>query len=438
MSNLSGFVENTLIPVVGRFSAQRHVDALRSGFLASLPLTLIGSLFLLITDFPVDGYQHVMTTMFGAGWDAYINPAIRGTFNILALVLAGTIAYKLADHYDIDKLAALVIALSAFVIVTPKVAANGSGAVVEKVLPFQWLGGQGIITAIIIAMLSTEIFNLVVKKRIIIRLPESVPEMVSRSFSALIPGFMVLSVALVIHGLCLTHQTTFPELLYRLIQIPLQNLTASVPGITIVAALNGLIWWFGVHPTVVNSIVYPMLNANSMDNLALAQSGMLNLQNAKIGTVQMLDQFATLGGAGMSIGCIIAMLIVCKSSHGKAISRVGLIPSFFNISEPITFGLPIILNPLMVIPLIISPVVSVLLTWLAIAIGFMSPFNGVVVPWPTPAIFGGLLVSGWQGAVMQGVIVITSTLIYYPFVKLVDREYQKEEIQAVTAGENML
>ena len=393
-----------------------------------MPLTIIASVFLLITDFPITGYPEFMAKIFGPEWDSFLSPAYRATFDMMGILLAGTIAYKLAESDEVDPLPVMIISIVAYVIVTPKFVTAESGEVINKVLPMAWLGTKGVITAIIMSITSTEIYRFIVKKNLVIKLPENVPPMVYKSFFSLVPGVIVVAFALLVNGIFLTMGKSMHEFIYDILQVPLQGLTASPIAITIVAGLNGFLWWFGIHPTVVNSIVNPLLNANSVENLELFKQGALTLENANIGTIQMIDQFATIGGAGMTIGLVLAMLVVAKSQRMKMLSKLSTVPAVFNINEPIVFGLPIIMNPLMLIPITLAPIVSVLIAYGAIVIGFMNPFNGVVAPWPTPPIFSGFLVSGWQGAVVQVVAIIAAFAIYYPFVLALDKQYRAAEV----------
>lgn len=428
MNFISNFIEEKMVPVVSKFASLRYMRALKSGFMVIMPLTIIASVFLLITDFPITGYPEFMAKIFGPEWDSFLSPAYRATFDMMGILLAGTIAYKLAESDEVDPLPVMIISIVAYVIVTPKFVTAESGEVINKVLPMAWLGTKGVITAIIMSITSTEIYRFIVKKNLVIKLPENVPPMVYKSFFSLVPGVIVVAFALIVNGVFLTMGKSMHEFIYDILQVPLQGLTASPIAITIVAGLNGFLWWFGIHPTVVNSIVNPLLNANSVENLELFKQGALTLENANIGTIQMIDQFATIGGAGMTIGLVLAMLVVAKSQRMKMLSKLSTVPAVFNINEPIVFGLPIIMNPLMLIPLTLAPIVSVLIAYGAIVIGFMNPFNGVVAPWPTPPIFSGFLVSGWQGAVVQVVAIIAAFAIYYPFVLALDKQYRAEEV----------
>ena len=427
MESFTQLIEKNLVPAVSKVTNLRYFQALRSGFLVIMPLTIIGSIFMLITDFPLAGYPEFMAGIFGENWAGYIEPAYRATFNMMGFMLVGTMSYKLGESYDLNKLSCLVLGLVAFVVVTPTFLTTEGGETINKILSLQWLGTQGVITAIFVSIISVETIRFCVQKNLVIHMPDSVPEMVSQSFSALIPGIILVIIMLVINGISRVMVGSLHEVIYTLIQLPLQGLTASVVAIVVVAALNGFLWWFGVHPTVVNSIVNPLLIANADANQALLSAGELTLANGNIGTIQMIDQFATIGGAGMTIGLIVAMLLVARSSRLKAMSKLAAVPAVFNINEPLVFGLPIVFNPLMLIPVTLAPIVSTIIAYIAIRTGFMPMFSAVMAPWSTPAIISGFLVAGWQGAVTQLIAIAASVVVYYPFVKALDNQYKKEE-----------
>ncbi|MFT8412499.1 MAG: PTS transporter subunit EIIC [Schleiferilactobacillus perolens] len=427
MNSMTSWVEKAIVPKVSKFTNLRYFQALRAGFFAIMPLTIIGSIFMLITDFPVPGYASFMAGIFGKDWANYISPAYRATFNMMGFMFAGTMSYKLAENYKLDKLTSMVLGLVAYVIVLPKTVRSAKGEIVSNVLSFDWTGTQGVITAIIMSIITVEIIRFCVKRNLTIKMPQSVPDMVSKAFSALIPGFLIALVGLIINGVGMAISGSFPQLIYSLVQVPIQGVIGAPFAIIIVAGLNGLLWWFGIHPTVINSMLYPILYANADKNQALYEAGKLTSHSGNFGTVQMLDQFATIGGAGCTIGLAITMVIVAHSSRMKAMSKIAVIPSFFNINEPMIFGLPVIFNPLMLIPVTIAPIVSVLLAFLSMSIGFMPMFRSIQAPWATPFLFSGFLVSGWQGAVTQCTAVAACVAIYYPFVKALDNEYTKEE-----------
>lgn len=129
----------------------------------------------------------------------------------------------------------------------------------------------------------------------------------------------------------------------------------------------------------------------------------------------------------MTLGFLIAAFLKAKSSQMKSISKLAFIPGLFNINEPIIFGLPIVFNPYLLFPFIVVPVIAMIITYFAIAIGFMAPLSAIQVPWTTPPILAGLLLDGWQGAVIQIINLLMATIVYLPFVKLQDNVYLKEE-----------
>lgn len=427
MDKLTNWVQRVLVGKMNRITNFRYFKAIKYGFFAIMPLTIIGSIFMLITDFPVPGYSEWMSGIFGEGWVDYISPAYRATFNIMGLVFAGTMSYKLAEQYEMDKLTSLVLGIVSYIVVIPKTVLSESGEIVNRVMPFEWTGTKGVIAALIMSVISVEITRFCIRKKIVIKMPEGVPPMISNAFSALIPGFLIVLIALILNGIGVKVSGSFPELIYSVIQAPLQGLIGSPIAIVIVAGLNGLAWWFGIHPTVVNSMLYPILYANAEANQALADIGNLTLQTGNIGTVQMLDQIGTIGGSGLTIGFVLSLLLVSRSSRMKAMLKVSFIPSLFNINEPIIFGVPVMFNPLFLIPMTLAPVVAVIITYVSIAIGFMPMFVGRQAPWAMPPIFSGIVVSGWQCAVTQVVVILVATLIYYPFVKVLDQQYYNEE-----------
>lgn len=438
----SQWVEQRLTPKLGAITNKRYFQAFRSAFFALMPLTIIGSVFMLITDFPVPGYTEFMAGVFGEGWTSFISPAYRATFNMLGLLLAGTLSYKLAESYELDKLTVMVLGIVAYVVVVPKTAtATQSGEVVKDVISFGWLGTKGILTAIITSSIVVEVFRFCVRKNATIKMPEGVPPMVVNAFAALIPGILIVTALLLINGICMVFAGSLPEAIFKILQAPLQGVVGAPLAVILVAFLNGFLWWLGIHPTVVNSLIYPLLYANAASNQTLADAGNLTAATGAFGSVQMLDQFLTIGGAGMTIGLGISMVLIARSKRMKAVSKVAIVPCIFNINEPLIFGVPLVFEPLMLIPMVLTPVLSALIVIVSQAIGFMPMFTNVQAPWATPFGFSGFLVAGWQGAVVQLVIVAVTVLIYLPFTKALDKRFcqteaaleEKQPVEAVQA-----
>ena len=294
-----------------------------------------------------------------------------------------------------------------------------------------WFGGQGIIGAIIIGLVVGSIYTFFIKRKIVIKMPEQVPQAIAKQFEAMIPAFVIFLLSMIVYILAssLTNGGTFIEMIYSAIQVPLQGLTGSLYGAIGIAFFISFLWWFGVHgQSVVNGVVTALLLSNLDANKAMLASGNLSLENgAHIVTQQFLDSFLILSGSGITFGLVVAMLFAAKSKQYQALGKVAAFPAIFNVNEPVVFGFPIVMNPVMFIPFILVPVLAAVIVYGAIATGFMQPFSGVTLPWSTPAIISGFMVGGWQGVITQLVILAMSTLVYFPFFKVQDRlAYQNE------------
>ncbi|HHJ7363164.1 TPA: PTS sugar transporter subunit IIC, partial [Streptococcus pyogenes] len=251
-------------------------------------------------------------------------------------------------------------------------------------------------------------------------------------FEAMIPAFVIFTLSMLVYIIAksVTGGGTFIEMIYDVIQVPLQGLTGSLYGALGIAFFISFLWWFGVHgQSVVNGIVTALLLSNLDANKALMAAGELSLdKGAHIVTQQFLDSFLILSGSGITFGLVVAMIFAAKSKQYKALGKVAAFPALFNVNEPVVFGFPIVMNPVMFLPFILVPVLAALTVYGAIAIGFMQPFAGVTLPWSTPAIISGFMVGGWQGAIVQILILIMSTLVYFPFFKIQDNmAYQNEQ-----------
>ncbi|VOD43522.1 PTS system transporter subunit IIC [Streptococcus pneumoniae] len=294
-------------------------------------------------------------------------------------------------------------------------------------------GGQGIIGAIIIGLVVGSIYTFFIKRKIVIKMPEQVPQAIAKQFEAMIPAFVIFLSSMIVYILAksLTNGGTFIEMIYSAIQVPLQGLTGSLYGAIGIAFFISFLWWFGVHgQSVVNGVVTALLLSNLDANKAMLASGNLSLENgAHIVTQQFLDSFLILSGSGITFGLVVAMLFAAKSKQYQALGKVAAFPTIFNVNEPVVFGFPIVMNPVMFVPFILVPVLAAVIVYGAIATGFMQPFSGVTLPWSTPAILSGFLVGGWQGVVTQLLVLVISTVVYFPFFKIQDRLAYQNEIK---------
>lgn len=420
-----------VMPYFMKFASSKPISAIKDGFILTMPATIIGSIFLLIGNFPINGWSDKMASIFGANWQTPLNQVSGATFDILALIAVFGIAYAYTRNEGHEAVPAGILGIISFLIVTNAFVVTEAGEVVGGVIPKAWTGGQGMICAIIIGLLVGFIYSLFLNKDIRIKMPESVPTGVSNAFTALIPGVVIGTGSMIIYVVCdAVKGISMTEIIYEILQIPMQSLSDSLIGIILIMFFISLLWWCGIHgPNVVMAIMSPILTANALDNQSIIDAGQALVagDNAKIVTVQMVDIFGKFGGAGITLGFVIVGIIIAKSKQMKSISKLSLIPGVFNINEPVIFGLPIVFNPLMLIPFIIVPVLAVIMTYASIALGFIQPFTATQVPWTTPPIISGFLLSGWQGAVLQIAILAVAIVVYLPFMKMLDKEALKQE-----------
>ncbi len=427
-----------LLEHISDFAQLKSVVALRDGFILTTPFTIGGSLFLLIANMPIPGYPEFMASVFGSDWTAPLYAVSGATFNILALIVAMGITYRFVAMEGCNANIAALLALSTFLVLMPPTVSGDGGVMVGNVIPKEWAGGNGVITAVFVAFLTSYVYVYCEKHRLKIRMPESVPGGVARAFEALIPAIILFTVAAAAFGIChYMGATTVPELIFKVIQTPLQGLSDSLGGGTVIVGLQSILFWAGIHgPNVVGGVANPVLLANSLDNQQILDAGGQLLGNpaAYIITAQVNDVFVKSGGCGATFGFILASLLVARSVQMKSLTRMALVPGLFNINEPIIFGLPIVFNPYLLIPFTLVPLVSLFVTYFAISTGFMAPMGAMQVPWTTPPIIAGFLLNGWQGAVVQLTNLILATAIYLPFVKHQDRDLLEEEAQEAVTG----
>ena len=416
------FFSNKVIPAIMKFVSLKGVVALKDGRLYTMPLTIVGSVFLLLANFPVPAVVNWFDSM---GWIDPLNQAYGATFNIIALIGVIGIAYKYVKNEGYEALNAGVLAAVTFILTTDSFVVTESGEIVSNVINKTWTAGQGMISAIIIGLLVGWIYSWFMKNDIRIKMPAGVPEGVANSFTALIPGFVIVTGATLIYSFFkFVLDTTFIEAVYAFIQTPLQGLTDSLGGVIVMTLMIPFLWFFGIHgSTIVGGIIGSVLTANSLANQAILDSGMaLTIENGgRIVTQQFLDQFINVTGAGMTIGLVIYMIFFAKSAQCKELGRLGGVPGLFNINEPILFGTPIVMNPFLAIPFIAMPVISGLILYFSIAVGLVPMFGGVMVPWTTPPIVSGFLVGGWKMAVLQTFILALSFFVYLPFIRKIDK-----------------
>ncbi|MDU5263567.1 MAG: PTS transporter subunit EIIC, partial [Clostridium celatum] len=362
------------------------------------PLLIIGSFFLLIANFPIVGWTEFWARFFGENWTAYMAKPTNATFDIMAILAVIGIAYSFARELKVDKLSGAAVALVSWFILMPYKVSDGTTTL--SGIPLDWIGSKGIFIGIITTFVSVHIYAWVIKKGWIIKMPKGVPPAVSQSFAALLPSAVVLTIFFLINSLlALTPYNNAFEFIFRFLQQPLLVLGNTLGAVIVAMGFQHFFWFFGINGgSIVGSIMQPILTPLSIENLAAYQAGTTipNVINQ-----QFYDLFTTFGGAGSTLSMLIAMIILCKSKRIKNLSKISVVPALFGINEPVVFGLPIVLNPTILIPFLLTPLVNIVISYFSMVSGLVPFTSGISIPWTTPVIVSGFLTTGWRGALLQ-------------------------------------
>ncbi|MEH7109033.1 PTS cellobiose transporter subunit IIC [Bacillus sp. JJ1764] len=433
MNKFLSFLEKYFMPVAGKLAAQRHLQALRDGIILAMPMIIIGSFFLILGFLPFPHYSEFMAGIFGDQWLTKLLYANDATFGMMGLIAAFGIAYRLAEKYNLDGVTAGVISLCAFLVATPfhvPFTPEGAKTAVEVggAIPVAYMGSKGLFVAILIGLFSTEVYNFIVKKNIVIKMPDGVPPAVSKSFVALIPGFIVITIIWLIRlvieyfGISSIH-----DIVALVLGKPLGLLGGTLPGTIIALFLVQLLWSAGLHGmNIVGGVMSPIWLQATAENMEAFKSGH---ELPHIITQQFVEVFVNMGGSGATFGLVMIMLMWSKSKQMKQLGKLALPPGVFMINEPITFGMPIVMNALMIIPFILAPIVNAITTYIGMDLGLVAKPAGIAIPWTTPPIIGGYLASGGHisGALIQVFNIVLDLLIYLPFYKMWDKQLYNQE-----------
>lgn len=429
-------LEKVFMPLAEKIGKNKYLIAIRDGFLVSTPLLIVGSFFLLFANFPINGWTEFWTGIFGEGWVAYISKPVDATFSVMAVLAVIGIGYSFANQMKINKIFGAAVALVGWLILMPyevlvsgDLLLTGEDLVVSGI-PLGWVGAKGIFIGIITAFVSVHIYAYVEKKGWVIHMPKGVPPTVEQSFGALIPAAVVMLVFCLLNVLfALTPYNNAFEFVYTILQIPLLNLGNTLGAMVTAYIFLHFFWFFGVNGgSVVGAVFNPILQTLAAENLTALQAG---LPIPNIISQQFQDLFATFGGCGSTLSLLIAMLLFCKSKRIKELGKLSLIPGIFGINEPLVFGLPIVLNPVIFVPFMIVPMMNIVISYLVMSAGLVPFCNGIQIPWTTPVIISGFLSTNIWGAVLQAVLLILGVFVYLPFIKIMDKQYLEEEKNAI-------
>lgn len=424
MNKILDTLERKLLPLAEIMQSNKYLSAIQYGMMSMMPLMMVGAFCCVISDFPLAGYQTLMSNIFGeelwANWNwSYVNVATMGISSIAAITAT---TYELARKDKVSPMPAITVALMSFFLVLA-FTEDGSGFL------FSEFSAYNLFLALAISIITEAIYSTCIKRNITIKMPESVPGFVSQQFTAVIPAIICGAIFLVIRIVATSSAFgSVSNVIYTILQAPLTNLGTSFVGTIVCTILNSLIWMFGIHGTnVIMTVWTPLWQAARDANLQIY------IQNAQairpyIVTDAFSDMVIFLTGTGLTLPLVFEMIFMCKSERIRAVGKTALIPGIFNVNEPVIFGLPIVLNPVMLVPFVLSPVVCVSIAYFLMQANIVPRPTGTPVPWTLPAPFGGWMMTGsWTGGLLQIVLLVISGIIYYPFIKVLDKKYEQEE-----------
>lgn len=426
LEKFQAFMEKYLIPVANKLAANKILKAISGGFAMLLPVVMVGAVGSLLSGLNFDVYQNFITS---TGLKPLFAMLTDYTTNMMALYAVYAIGSAMAGQLECSKTANLAgfLSLMSFLLVIPLGVGSGEN-VIGAAIATTYFGAPGLFTAMILGVVIPLTYNLFVKYNIVIKMPESVPPQIANGFSAILPAVSIAAVSVFLRQICtLTPYGTLNDLVYGILRAPLSALTESPITFLLLLVLCNLLWFFGIHGGMVIMPFLSMLYTTaSLENLAAFGAGqaMPNMLTQTWWFVQ-----SQLGGSGGIIGLAFCMVLLAKSNRYKTLGKLAVAPAVCSISEPIVFGFPLVLNPIMFIPMLLSPLVCFLLSYVLTLVGILPYLNGISLSTGTPLILAGFLAGGWRTAIWQVVLVAIQFFIYLPFFKMLDKQALAEEAQ---------
>lgn len=433
-------IADKLLPIATKLSTQRHLSAVKDSFIISMPLVMAASLFILINALAVNFFK----TEALSGLATIVN---QGTLGVLSVLIAFMTASNLADYYLRNKpelvnsgftkmhAGGLAIALMFMLMpTTQQIVVEGitDSATISGMFSQDLTSSSGLIYSILTALIGTEIFARFASVKVLrIKMPDNVPPAIEKSFNALIPEFITITIfAVIVFGLDKYFGLTIPALVTAIISKPLSGFVLSSLGLIFLQFISDLLWVFGIHGSPILSPIRtaPMLEALT-ENISASGA---NLPIPNIVTEPFMNMYGLIGGGGCVLALIIAIFIVSRRKDHKTVAKLGLVPSLFNISEPIMFGLPVVMNPIFMIPAIIIPSINLVIAYIFTNLNIVGRVIAQV-PWITPPGFYAFFATGGDimAAILSIALLALDVLIYIPFVK-VSNKVDEEQIKSST------
>lgn len=449
---MNEYLQEKVIPKANQIASNKYLKAVSDGFMTIMPVIIVGAIFSLLNSLSIPAYQSFITNI---GLKPILAIPNMVTNDMLAVYAVFFIAYSLAKQFDKDPGVAGMISLFTFLAITP--ISNTSGIInnfvkankitlpegvkppAANVFTFDYLGAKGLFVAIIVALVSTVIYNKLIDGGLAIKMPDGVPPTITKSFLGLVPGFVIIMLFMLLNKsvtlLPMQGIDGIHSFIYTLIQKPLEAFIGNnIFSFLFAILLAQILWFFGVHgvSAVILPIFYPLWTSLTTANIDAMNAGVSLYELPNIINRSFFSVYALCGGSGATLGLCIYMALKAKSQQYKTLGRLAVWSNLCGINEPIVFATPMVLNPYMAIPWICTPLLASILGYVLTYINVV-PRLTTIVPLGTPVLMSGFLaggVDGWRVALVQIVIIAMSALIYLPFFNLIDKKSYMNELEA--------
>ncbi len=410
MKKFTNIIEKYLVPPLTKLANMRYMKILQDTFISLMSLLIIGSFFLLIAQLPIPGWSDLLgdkiinTLMLGSG----VGTKTIGLYVSIMTMYFGITYYNKNFNEDNAPILAVILSVACFFLVFPTVETVNGTTAIDLVN----LGSKTVFTAIIVSLVTLEIYRFIINKKLVVKLPEGVPPNIMGAFISLVPSTITISFWLIIVGILSIDIQSIIMSIFN----PLIHVTDSIFGVIIITTLNRGLWSIGIHGgAVVGAIADPITRTMDAANLTAAQAGDVL---PHIASYTFFDQYVWIGLAPLAVA-----LILCKSKTLKTIGWLGLLPAIFNIGEPLTFGVPIVLNPLLMIPNVLSFLVIGILSYILAFINLI-PIPYLEMPWTLPGPIKAFLGTNanFIGLFWSITEYFIMFIIWLPFVKLLDKK----------------
>ena len=436
---LSEAATEKLLIIADKISNQKYMSAIKNAFSTLMPVIITGAFCTLVTNVicstTTDGIS--LAKVSGFAWLEVLSPIFNAanyaTLNFFTIGAVVLIGLELGKKNGINTFAPAVIALCSYVACCPTTIdftlESGDIIQVADVFGKNYTAARGLFLGMVIAMISVEFFSWFVKSgKLKISMPDSVTGNVATSFNVLFPAMITIILCSAVNfGVTQLTGMTLYDIIYTMLQKPLEAVMQGLPGLLILMLVAQLFWVIGIHGNqIIKPVREPLLNAAIIANTDLVNSGNFVRGDLNIINMSFWDVYMSMGGSGVTIGLVVAIFLFSKREDYRGIAKLSLAPGIFNINETMTFGLPIMLNPIMAIPFIITPLITGAIAYFLTVIGFADVLV-YAIPWTTPPILSAWLATGGSmtAVITQLLCIAVSILIYIPFVMAANKQQLK-------------